>query len=378
MQYRTMGTTGFNASLFGMGMMRLPSVDDKADFTKSTPLIHKAIDMGVNYFDTAYIYINGTSECTLKEAFKQRPGDRRKIKIATKLPMWHVDDNWEKTLDTSLERMGTDYVDFYLLHAIDSDVLEKHGDRPFKFLDDMVKKGKILYPSCSVHDDYEGFVKLADAYDWKMMQVQFNLMDVFHQVTLKGVEYAGKKDIPVVVMEPLRGGMLAKHVPASVQALYDAFPVKRSPVEWAFRYVYNRPEVKVVLSGISNDTELTDNVRIFSGAAENVMTAEELQLIEKVRLAYESLASIGCTGCKYCEDGCPEKITISRILRSYDEACVEGKLDDYAKRYRKSFVDKDTHGGKCIECGQCESACPQSLPIMKHLAQLHAKYGAQE
>jgi len=377
MQYRAMDKIGFNPSIFGVGLMRLPTDGTRPGikFDLSTDLIHKAIDMGVTYFDTAYVYHDGVSEVALGKALKARPGDREKIKIATKLPMRDGGNPkvWEDILDESLARMGIDCVDFYLLHGLDGKKFDQFKDEALPFLDKMVEKGKIRYPSFSFHDDMDAFVKIIDSYDWCMAQVQFNLLDTFNQATLEGIRYAGKKNIPIVVMEPLRGGALVRHVPKQVQELYDAFPVKRTPVEWAFRYVYNQPEVKVILSGIGTPEELTQNVDIFSRSQANVMTAEELELIEKVRKTYESLAPIGCTGCRYCEPGCPMNIAIPDMFRSYDTAHIIGTADNYQQNYDR-FVKADRQAGKCIGCGQCEGVCPQHLPIIEHLNMLAGKY----
>ena len=378
MQYRKMEKLGFDVSIFGVGLMRLPTGEggrSDIQYDKTTPLIHKMIDDGVNYIDTAYVYHDGFSEVSLGKALAARPSDRAKIKIATKLPIRpnQGPEDWEKILDTSLERLNTDYIDFYLVHGSNYARIEPVKDELFKFLDDMKAKGKIKYPSASFHGDYEDFIKYVDAYDWQMLQVQFNLLDPYNQCTLKGIEYAGSKGIPIVVMEPLRGGVLVRHVPDVVKELYDNFPVKRTPLEWAFRYVYNRPEVKVILSGIGTVEELDQDVEIFSCSAANDMSEAELKLVDDVRIAYESLAKIGCTGCRYCEPGCPVDIPISSILRGYDQACIMGSAAKFQSRYDQLVKDKAT-AGSCIECGQCEGECPQHLPIIEHLGFFRDNY----
>ncbi|MBQ2817368.1 MAG: aldo/keto reductase [Clostridia bacterium] len=383
MQYRKMGKLDFDVSNFGMGLMRLPTAEGNANirYELSTPLIHKAFDMGVNYFDTAYVYHGGNSEVALGKALKEKPGMRDKIKIATKLPLRDggTPESWEAVLDESLTRMGIETVDFYLLHGINGESFKKFGAEAVPFLEKMVEKGKIRYPSFSFHDDFDAFKTIIDAYDgWCMAQVQFNLMDTFNQATLEGIRYAGKKNIPIVVMEPLRGGMLAKHVPDPVKALYEAFPDKRTPVEWAFRYVYNQPEVKVVLSGIGTPEELEQNVATFSAGGANVMNADEEKLIENVRKAYEGLAKIGCTGCRYCEPGCPMNIAIPDIFKGYDNACIAGNINEkgpfsFQGRYQK-IVENDRGASKCIQCGQCEGECPQHISIIEHLANIAKEY----
>lgn len=379
MQYVPFGDLGFNISRLGFGMMRLPKVtlpdgSTALDEARATAMLRSAIDQGLSYVDTAYPYCDGQSEPLVGRILKD--GYRERVKLATKLPVWKVEtrQDMDAVLDEQLKRLDVPYVDFYLLHALGRERWEKMkalGVR--EFLDSAVKDGRIRYPAFSFHDDYEVFRDILTSYDWRMAQIQFNYLDIRHQAGLRGIRLARARRVPLVVMEPLRGGALARHVPEQVQALYDAFPVKRSPVEWAFRYVYNQPEVKVILSGIGTLQELEQNVDIFSRSAPGAMTPQELELIDQVRQAYESLAPIGCTGCRYCEPGCPMNIAIPDIFRGYDTAHIIGTPERFANTYER-FIKDDRNAGKCIGCGHCEGVCPQHLPIIRHLGKLAEQF----
>ncbi len=371
MYYRPFGKLGFDVSTFGMGAMRLAQLPDGGgiDFDASTAVMRAAVDAGVNYFDTAFVYHGGNSETAVGKAM--RDGYRDRVKIATKLAVW-LDTPFEEQLDTSLRKLETDHVDFYLFHAIEEERWGKHGDEVLTFLDKMVKKGKILYPSFSFHDSPEVFKKIIDAYDWKMAQVQFNFLDeeATGNAALEGVKYAGKKGVPIVVMEPLRGGALALDPPADVQALYDAFPVKRSHVEWAFRYCYDLPEVATVLSGISTMDMLRDNLRIFSDAKPGCMDDAERRLIAKVREAYQSRMKIGCTGCEYCMP-CPFGVNIPGIFRAYDNMNVFGNKALYQGEYN-FIAGRGAAQDKCAACGNCQEHCPQKIQIIDKLKEAAA------
>ncbi len=373
MYMRPFGKLGFDVSTFGMGAMRLGQLPGGGgiDYDLSTRVMRAAVDRGVNYFDTAYVYHGGFSEVAVGKAMAD--GYRDRVKIATKLAVWQNGPNeYEKQLDISLQRLGTDHIDFYLFHAIDEERWEKFGDAVARFMDKMVKKGKILYPSFSFHDSPELFKKVIDAYDWKMAQVQINLLDeeAPYNASLEGVRYAGKKGVPIVVMEPLRGGSLALPPPADVKALYDAFPVKRSHVDWAFRYTYDMPEVATILSGISSMEILEENLAIFSNAKPNCMDAAERELIAKVRAAYQSRIKVGCTGCEYCLP-CPQNVKIPNIFRGYDQANVFGDKARYQREY-ENIAKADGGQDQCIECGACESQCPQKIKIIEKLKEAAA------
>jgi len=361
MDLRKFPGTNIVTSALGMGCMRLPVLDQEnhpVDHEKAVKLIRKAIDSGITYIDTAYGYHGGDSEVTVGEALKD--GYREKVTLTSKLPLWLVEktEDMEKLLDTQLERLGVDYLDFYLAHAVNADRFDKVVKLGlFEFLDSMIEKGKIKNAGFSFHDNEEVFKRVIDSYPWKLAQVQMNILDEFNQATMKGIEYAASKGIGVVIMEPLRGGALANNIPEEVQKLYRAFPEKRSCVEWAFRYLYDRKEIVTILSGMSNEEQLMDNIRIFENAKADSMSKEEKKLLSDVRLAYEARVRIGCTGCEYCQP-CPQEIKIPHLFRRYDNCAVFGGFEKLYEKYKE-----DPAFEKCISCGACESACPQNIKI---------------
>ena len=368
MKYRTMGKLGIESSAFGLGCMRFngaASGDSVIDEEKAVSLIRRAIDGGVTYLDTAYVYLSKTSEIVLGKAL--RDGYRDRVTIATKMPSEAVHDraSMEALLAEELGKLQTDHIDFYLMHGINKEKWEyfKSIGAP-QFFDDMKKAGKIRYKCFSFHGPYEEFESILNDYDWDMVQIQYNFMDINNQAGTRGLELAGKKGIPVVIMEGLLGGRLSK-APSNVQALYDAFPVKRSPVEWAFRWLCNHPEVSVVLSGCNEESQIDDNLRIFDTVESGIMSEEELKLMDDVRQAYISRTKIGCTGCRYCMP-CPNGVNIPGIFSAWNNASLydtDPKNDWNIRQIR----EKNNGADRCIACGACEAACPQHLNIIESL-----------
>ncbi len=370
MNYRTMGKLGIKASAFGLGCMRFngaASGDSSIDEQKAISLIRRAIDGGVTYLDTAYVYLNKTSETVVGKALQD--GYRDKVVIATKMPADYVHnrEEMEALLDSELKKLQTDHIDFYLMHGIN-----KKGWEYFKsigapqFFDDMKKAGKIRYKCFSFHGPYEDYEYIINDWDWDMVQLQYNFMDINNQAGTKGIELAGQKGIPVVIMEGLLGGRLAK-APDNVQALYDAFPVKRSAVEWAFRWLCNRPEVSVVLSGCNEAEQIDENLRIFDTVGTGIMTEDELKLMDDVRAAYLSRTKIGCTGCRYCMP-CPNDVNIPGIFSVWNNVSLYNIKPEYDWGFR-SIKEKNNGADRCVGCGACEAACPQHLDIIEGLQQ---------
>ena len=370
MQYRKFGKLGIEVSAFGMGCMRFPMKTTEngeryVDESISTPIIRHAIDCGVNYVDTAYVYSDKRNELAVGHALTD--GYRDKVYLATKLPTWecHTYEDMDRLLDEQLANLGTDRIDFYLVHSLSRDSWQKIRDLGVRdFLDKAKASVKIKYACFSFHDNYETFIDIIDSYDWDMCQIQFNFMDIENQATIRGLEYAGKKNIPVVIMEGLLGGKLAK-APDNVQALYDAFPIKRSPVEWAFRWICNHPEVGTVLSGVTSMEQCDDNLAIFGKCETGVMSADEEKLIADVREAYRSRTKIGCTGCAYCMP-CPNGVDIPRVFRIWNDLFLYNERLDGNGAYKR-LVNDGHDATKCLECGACEGVCPQHLPIIEKL-----------
>ena len=368
MKYRTMGKLGIQASAFGLGCMRFngePSGDSIIDEQKAISLIRKAIDGGVTYLDTAYVYLGKTSEIVLGKALLD--GYRDRVTIATKMPMEAVKDraSMEALLEEELRKLQTDHIDFYLMHGINKEKWEyfKSIGAP-EFFEDMKKAGKIRYKCFSFHGPYDQFEYILNDWDWDMVQIQYNFMDINNQAGTKGLELAGSKGIPVVIMEGMLGGRLA-NAPDNVQALYDAFPVKRSAVEWAFRWLCNHPAVSVVLSGCNEAEQIEENLRIFDTVDTGIMSPEELKLIDDVREAYISRTKIGCTGCRYCMP-CPNGVNIPGIFSAWNNVSLYN-VDPSTDWNVRNIREHDNGTDKCIACGACEAACPQHLDIISSL-----------
>ena len=378
MKYRTMGKLNIRASAFGLGCMRFngaASGDSIIDEQKAVSLIRKAIDGGVTYIDTAYVYLDKTSEIVLGKAL--RDGYREKVTIATKMPIHAVHDraSMEALLAEELEKLQTDHIDFYLMHGINREGWEKFKaiGAP-EFFDEMKKAGKIRYKCFSFHGPYEDFEYILKDSDWDMVQIQYNFMDINNQAGTKGLELAGSMGIPVVIMEGLLGGRLA-NAPDNVQALYDAFPVKRSAVEWAFRWLCNHPEVSVVLSGCNEPEQIEENLRIFDTVETGIMTPEELQLMDNAREAYLSRTKIGCTGCRYCMP-CPNNVNIPGVFSAWNEVSLynSNSKDNWGFR---GILQNRQGADNCIGCGACEAACPQHLSIIDGLKNAWAELNAK-
>ena len=368
MKYRSMGKLNIKTSAFGLGCMRFngpASGDSVIDEQKAISLIRRAIDGGVTYLDTAYVYLDKTSEIVVGKALQD--GYRDKVTIATKMPSEYVHNREEMQalLDSELKKLQTDHIDFYLMHGINREKWEyfKSIGAP-EFFDDMKKEGKIRYKCFSFHGPYEEFEYILKDSDWDLVQIQYNYMDIHNQAGEKGLKLAGEMGIPVVIMEGLLGGRLAK-APSNVQALYDAFPVRRSPVEWGFRWLCNHPEVTVVLSGCNEAEQIDENLRIFDTVESGIMSEDELKLMDNVRAAYLSRTKIGCTGCRYCMP-CPNGVNIPGIFSVWNNVSLY-ETDPRDNWELKNIKSKGNGADNCIGCGACEAACPQHLSIIDSL-----------
>ena len=367
----TFPTLDLESSALGFGCMRFPTdTDGNIIEDEAIRMVRHAIDNGVTYIDTAYPYHGGQSEVVVGKALKD--GYREKVILATKLPMWKVEkhEDMMAILDEQLEKLQVEYVDFYLLHAMNGERLDLANKLNYKkFLQEALEQGKIKYPAFSFHDSYESFIRILNDYDWKMCQVQMNILDDNTQATLKGIQAAKEKGVGVVVMEPLRGGLLA-NPPSDVVELYKSWPIQRSAVDWAFRYLYTMPGVVTILSGMSTMEQVVDNLRIFDVPQGETRTAEDDKLYEQVKATYMARTKTRCTACKYCQP-CPMGVRIPSIFQGYDASLLRDG-GSFQKGYA-NIVKEEADASRCVGCGKCEKACPQHLPIIRFLKEIHAE-----
>lgn len=371
MRYRPFSKTGFQVSALGFGAMRLPIIDqDKAkiDEPKAIEMIRYAVDHGINYIDTAYVYHHGQSEIVVGKALLD--GYRSKVKLATKLPLWNVNSvsDADRLLDEQLSRLQTDYIDFYLLHNINAatwPIVQKF--KLIAWAQKALKSGKIKYLGFSFHDELPLFREIVDSYDrWTFCQIQYNFIDENFQAGKEGLEYAFSRGLAVVIMEPLKGGKLA-NPNSQIQTIWDSASVKRSPVDWALQWVWNHPQVSTLLSGMSTLDQVKQNIEFASKSVPNSLTPDELSIIQKVRSAYLKFSPIPCTGCKYCLP-CPFGVNIPRNFDIYNELKMFDCLNAEVRDYNNLTVSQKA--SNCRQCGQCEKLCPQKIPIRDWLSKI--------
>lgn len=377
MKFRTIGKTGIEASVLGLGCMRLPMTQGEKpqiDDVEATELLRYAIDHGVNYIDTAYPYHDGESELFLGKALKD--GYRERVTLITKSPGWLIQTqaDFHRLLDEQLEKLQSTHVDIYLLHALNRTTWDMFKSIDvFSAIEEAKRLGKIKHIGFSFHDKFEVFEEIINAYDWEVCMLQLNYMDMHEQAGLKGLELAASKGVPVIVMEPLKGGMLA--TPSDdIKAIWDTYPVKRSPVEWAMRYVANFENVKVVLSGMSTLEQLKENIQIAERLEVNNLDEAGLACVEKVREAYASRVQVPCTQCKYCVP-CPQGVEIPRVFTHYNRAHIFNAIETMRSQYQSQFKT-EAKASRCVACGLCEPKCPQNIAIIKQLEKVTEVFGA--
>jgi predicted aldo/keto reductase-like oxidoreductase len=368
MLYRKLNNTDIDLSVLGFGCMRLPTIDhkpEKIDYPKAAQLLHYAIDHGVNFIDTAYFYHSavfgqrGESEPFVGEALSG--GWREKVHLATKMPLFQL--RQKEQMDTyfkeQLVRLQTDYLDFYLLHGLNGEMWDKMRDLGVReFLDKKKAEGKIRFPAFSFHGKAEDFIKICDEYDWTYAQIQYNYMDIDFQAGYKGLKYAADKGIGIVVMEPLKGGKLANKLPAEMMSVFNASGIKRSPAEWALRYVWNETGVSSLLSGMNSMEQLMENIRIADEGLPNSLDRDEILIFDALRNAMGSRIKADCTECRYCMP-CASGVDIPGVLASLNNAAIWSDSNPWLTGY----VQIGGKAGKCTECRECEEVCPQELPI---------------
>ncbi len=317
MLYRTMPKVKEPLSILGFGCMRLPvQKNGNIDRPRAIAQIRHAIDNGVNYLDTAWPYHGGDSEPLVGEVLKD--GYRDKAFVATKLPSWMVRhrDHMDEFLDQQCRNLGIDPIDFYLIHNLAGPMWERLKKMDvLDFIDQARQSGRIRYAGFSFHGRIDDFKTIVDAYDWDFCQIQYNYLDEFHQAGTEGLTYAAGKGLGVIVMEPLRGGNLGiPQPPPEVARIWESAPASRTPVEWALRWVWDHPEVTVVLSGMNVEAHVQENLDIAATAYPNSLTSEEKDLVRQAADTYRRLMAVNCTGCEYCKP-CPAGVNISGALR---------------------------------------------------------------
>ena len=355
-------------SILGFGCMRLPMKMGKIDMAQAERQIMAAIEGGVNYFDTAYIYPG--SEAALGEILEKN-GVRDRVNIATKLPHYLIKsrEDMEKKFTEELSRLRTDHVDYYLMHMLTDTAtwarLKELGI--VEWLAEKKANGTIRQVGFSYHGNSDMFCQLVDVYDWNFCMIQYNYMDEHSQAGRRGLHYAHEKGLPVMIMEPLRGGKLVSHLPQEVKKLFAEHPKQYSPAAWSFRWLWDQPEVTVVLSGMNSMEMIEENMQTAATAEVGDLEEAEQEMLREVVKAINAKMKVGCTGCGYCMP-CPMHVDIPGTFAAYNRRFSEGKfwaLVDYA--ICTTLRENATTPANCIGCGKCEKHCPQHIEIRAEL-----------
>jgi hypothetical protein len=379
MQYRTVPKNGDKLSALGFGTMRLPVKGRKIDEERAIKQIRYAIDNGVNYVDTAVPYHGGESENLLGKALLD--GYREKVKVATKLPpfMLNKPEDMDKILSIQLRKLQTDHIDYYLLHALEAEAWEKlQSFNVLKFLEKAKADGKIVNTGFSFHGSRSTFKEIIDSNDWTMCQIQYNFLDENLQAGTEGLRYAASKNLAVMIMEPLRGGLLAGKLPKEVKQIYDNAQTARTAAEWGLRWVWNHPEVTVVLSGMNDEKQVEENIATCETALPGALTQEELSVVSKAAESYRRLMKVPCTGCGYCMP-CPNGVNIPANFNIYNQYCMFDKKlytrGMYAVMLMGLMNGKPSDASLCRNCGECAKKCPQHIAIPKELKSVKGSLG---
>ncbi len=366
MQYRKMGNTGVSVSALGFGCMRFPLLEDgkTIDQAQAIGMLRNAIDAGMNYVDTAYFYHDQQSEPLVGKALED--GYRDKVNLATKMPVFAMEkpEDFDIFLENQLQRLQTDHIDFYLLHALSRNTW-RNKVLAFGLLDKMRKardEGKIRFLGFSFHDSEDAFLEILNGFDqWDFCQIQMNYIDVENQATLRGLEAAAAKGLGVVIMEPLLGGKLANLSPQVKEQLSP----ERSPVEWALDFLWNRPEVSVILSGMGNEEMVGQNLEYASRSHIGMLDDQQLAMLARTREVYQKMALVPCTKCEYCMP-CPFGLDIPGIYEIYNQT-VNDSREDTVKKYDALTVKADA----CRKCRKCEGICPQHITSSTLMPKIH-------
>jgi predicted aldo/keto reductase-like oxidoreductase len=376
MQYRGFGKLDWKVSALGFGCMRLPTNDGvplspDVDEDEAVRMIRYAIENGVNLVDSAYPYHMGKSEVVLGKALKD--GYRDRVMLSTKSPAWALQkaEDFDTYLAEQLERLQDEHIDFYLLHGLDAgrwktmldlDIMSK--------AEAAVRDGRIGHIGFSFHDDFDAFKEIVDGYDgWAMCLIQHNYMDIENQAGTGGLQYAASKGLAVAIMEPLLGGSLANPVGPGRQ-MFEDFDEQRTPADWALQWLWDQPEVSVVLSGMSTMEQVEENIRSANDSGVGSLSSRELALIDRAREKFKERAAISCTRCGYCVP-CPNEVDIPAMLELYNDGVI---CDDWSGP-RFKYMRMPGRAEDCVQCGECEDKCPQGIPISEWMPKVHEILG---
>jgi predicted aldo/keto reductase-like oxidoreductase len=370
MKFRRFGKMDWQVSALGFGAMRLPVVGDdhsKVDEPEAIKMIRYAIDHGVNYVDTAYPYHGGNGEIVVGKALKD--GYREKVRLATKMPIWLINskEDMDRVFNEQLKKLQTEHVDFYLLHALNKDSWLKIKNLDvFDWAERVISEGRIKYLGFSFHDDFEVFKEIIDAYDkWTLCQIQYNYENEEVQAGTRGLKYAAGKGLAVVIMEPLLGGALANPPPA-VKQIWDE--AGKNPVEMALKWLWNKPEVSVVLSGMSTMEQVKQNIEFASRSGVGLLTEEDLKLVARVHTVYKKLRPIPCTKCGYCMP-CPNGVDIPWNFEVYNNGVAYNSMGASKWAYNNN-IPAEKRASACVGCRTCEEKCPQKIKISEWMQRI--------
>ncbi|MDL2247049.1 aldo/keto reductase, partial [Methanobrevibacter sp. OttesenSCG-928-K11] len=356
----------------GYGCMRFPRKNGRIDEKRTEEQIITAIEEGVNYFDTAYTYPG--SEKVLGKILKK--GYRTKVKIATKIPIPSLKNQKDiyKIFEEQLKRLQTDYIDYYLIHNIctidDWEFLESIGI--IDFIKAEKEKCRIINIGFSFHGNIVNFKKVIDSYDWDFCMIQYNYLDEQYQAGSEGLEYAQSKGIGIIAMEPLRGGMLVDKLPQEAMNIIENFKVKRTPAEWALRWVGDNPNISVVLSGMNNEDNIKENIKIFSDCTPNSLNEEEKDMLHSVKEIFQRKIKINCTNCGYCLP-CPRNVDIPLCFSNYNDKMMFGQITSTVS-YLIATMNNNSAASNCTNCGVCAKKCPQNIAISKELKSVDSEF----
>ena len=375
MEKRKMEKLGVETSLLGFGCMRFPvTVEGKIDEPEAERMLDKAIAAGVNYIDTAYPYHNGDSEPFVGKVLKKY--DRHSLYLATKLPCWKVSarEDAERLFEEQLGRLQTDYIDFYLMHALGAEGFRKMVSLGVvEYLEELKEQGKIRYLGFSFHDSYEAFEEILCYRDWDFCQIQLNYMDAESQAGLKGYRLTEERNVPLVIMEPVKGGSLAAFA-EDITGKFRALDPEASTASYALRWVGSLPNVKVVLSGMTTMEQVEDNLKTFSDF--RPLSEEETKTIDGIVALIRSRVQNGCTACRYCMP-CPAGVDIPGNFRVWNTYHMYQNYNMVKSNWEKD-LGEEKQAKNCVKCGKCEKACPQKLHIREDLEKVQADLDRKE